>query len=1139
MKIHKLTLAVALVSLACAGCSGKKKKKSGTDQENVDPDHRKRAIEKPPGPDSSMQIAVDDKTPDLPAPLSLTAADGTGLALTRLEAKVVVDGPISFTELHLSFRNPRSRVIEGRFAITLPQQATISRLAMQIGARWQEAEVVERQAARRAYEDFLHRKQDPALLEKEAGNEFRARIFPIPANGEKNLIVSYSQPLIGADATYRLPLRGLPRVQHLKVHALVGTGAADAATGPLMSYQTSTMEERDYVPNKDFEVAVPSKISGLRTQGLAGGDVVAARVRPKLAVADEKLAGLIILFDTSASRALGYSRQVERLSQLVRELAARHGAAAPLVVAAYDQKVATVYDGTLGGFGKPALDALRERRALGASDLHGALTFAAGHKSIRRALVITDGIATAGPTDGAALRELVTSFKPKLDRLDMVLTGGIRDPQMAARLVRGTLGHDGVALDGDLPVEVLARRVSQTTVSGIQVQIAGAMWAWPRTLDGVQPGDEFLVFARINQGALDGGKGLGVGLTGGLTQALEVPLTPVAQPLLVRATINAEIARLAAMRDEIPASAKDASAQRDKLKNEIIALSTRYRVLSDYTALLVLETERDYARFGIERTALADILTVGERGIELFHREQPYVAVAKPEPPPPPRRPRPSPKKKKRSSRSRSSVAMKTSEAPADFAPMAEKGEADFDGFGEGKKDSAAMDMDMEEAEPEMARAPSPDDIPGAGATTGDASGRVGGTEGRGESLNGRIGNARPRRSRTASAATRPVTINDELMNNPLADPEPSADMPARRMVTPERRPPPPPPPPPHGQGQPTPSNNSDPNSPFLDSTGLLSAPPPMPAGPAALTGKLADVMRSIEMGQVDAALQTAQAWRSEQPGDLMALIALGESLEASGQPGQAARAYGSIIDLFPSRADMRRFAGERLERLHQHGIALAADSYAKSVKQRPDHLTGHRLLAMALVRLGRYEQAFAAAEAGLQRNYPSGRFRGGLRILREDLGLIAAAWLRAQPKQRGAITTALKRAGATLDKKKSLRFVLTWETDANDVDFHIHDGKGGHAYYASQNLPSGGNLYADVTTGYGPECFTIPGEPKAFPYSLRLHYYSRGPMGFGMGKLEVLEHDGKGKLTFEQRPFIVMNDGAYVDVGQILPAKK
>ena len=147
-------------------------------------------------------------SPEVPAelPLSLTASDGTGLALRSLTARAVVEAPLAFTELFLTFENPENRVLEGRFRITLPPGATVSRFAMKIGQHWQEGEVVERQAARQAYEDFLHRRQDPALLEQEAGNSFSARVFPIPARGKKELILSYSQALPGRDARFLLPL---------------------------------------------------------------------------------------------------------------------------------------------------------------------------------------------------------------------------------------------------------------------------------------------------------------------------------------------------------------------------------------------------------------------------------------------------------------------------------------------------------------------------------------------------------------------------------------------------------------------------------------------------------------------------------------------------------------------------------------------------------------------------------------------------------------------------------------------------------------------------------------------------------------------------------------------------------------------
>jgi hypothetical protein len=306
---------------------------------------------------------------------------------------------------------------------------------------------------------------------------------------------------------------------------------------------------------------------------------------------------------------------------------------------------------------------------------------------------------------------------------------------------------------------------------------------------------------------------------------------------------------------------------------------------------------------------------------------------------------------------------------------------------------------------------------------------------------------------------------------------------------------------------------------------------PPKDAPPA-LTGELADIMRTIAARRPDAALVKARTWHARSPGDVLGLIAMGEALEAKQDRAAAARYYGSIIDLFPGRADLRRFAGERLERIGAGARALAVDTYRRAVEDRPDHLTGHRLLAYALLRDGKHADAFAAILAGLDREYPADRFRGGQRVLADDATLIGAAYAAAVPAKRGEITAALGKRKLAIAAAPSTRFILYWETDANDVDFHIQDARGGHAFYSQKQLPSGGELYEDVTTGYGPECFAIPGTPKAGPYRLSINYYSQGPMGYGMGLLQIVKHDGGGKLAFEDRPYIIMNSRAYVDLG-------
>jgi hypothetical protein len=304
---------------------------------------------------------------------------------------------------------------------------------------------------------------------------------------------------------------------------------------------------------------------------------------------------------------------------------------------------------------------------------------------------------------------------------------------------------------------------------------------------------------------------------------------------------------------------------------------------------------------------------------------------------------------------------------------------------------------------------------------------------------------------------------------------------------------------------------------------------PPMGAPPA-LSGELAEIERALARHDTDRTLAKARAWHDRAPGDVLGLIGYGDVLEAKGDVARAARIYGSIIDLFPARADMRRFAGERLARLANQQ-RLIVGTLKRAAADRPDHLTGRRMYAYALYRVGKPAEAFATILQAIDQPYRNDSYRGAQRVLADDAGMLGAAYAAAEPAKRGEIERELAKRNLALATTASTRFILYWETDGNDVDFHIQDARGGHAWYSHMQLESGGELYADVTTGYGPECFAIPGTPKAGPYRISINYYSQGPMGYGMGLLEIQRFDG-GKLTFEDRPYVIMNDHAYVDLG-------
>ncbi len=304
--------------------------------------------------------------------------------------------------------------------------------------------------------------------------------------------------------------------------------------------------------------------------------------------------------------------------------------------------------------------------------------------------------------------------------------------------------------------------------------------------------------------------------------------------------------------------------------------------------------------------------------------------------------------------------------------------------------------------------------------------------------------------------------------------------------------------------------------------------------GRTVFEGRFGDVQRLIAAQAPQDAVELALQWRQKSPDDLMALTALGRAAEARGDVQLAARAYGSIAELHPASAPMLRFAAGRLQALGASGLGLAADILQEAQRQRPDHPSSHRALAWVHVQRQRYAEAFEVLVQGYDRDYPDGRFASAKAALADELSVVGAAWVRREPKRRAEVVQRLEELGLSLSTEPSLRFVLTWETDANDVDLHIRDGRGNEASYSAPRLRTGGDLLADVTNGFGPETFVIHGTPQAYPYDVFVHYYSRGPMGYGMGQVQTVFHDGQGRLEIDTLPYVVMNDDAKLGVGSV-----
>lgn len=111
----------------------------------------------------------------------------------RVEVEIL--NQVAKTSIDQVFINNHTRDVEGVFIFPLPEKAAISEFAMYIGEKKIEGEILDRKEARRIYQEIVRRLKDPALLEYAGRNMFRARVYPIPARGEKRIKISYTEIL--------------------------------------------------------------------------------------------------------------------------------------------------------------------------------------------------------------------------------------------------------------------------------------------------------------------------------------------------------------------------------------------------------------------------------------------------------------------------------------------------------------------------------------------------------------------------------------------------------------------------------------------------------------------------------------------------------------------------------------------------------------------------------------------------------------------------------------------------------------------------------------------------------------------------------------------------------------------------------
>lgn len=134
--------------------------------------------------------------------------DNSTLKLKSLNVEVNITGNIALTTYKMKFYNSSNTILEGELAFPLGQGQSVTDFAMDVNGVMRHAAIVEKELGRVAYETTIRKTIDPGLLEMTKGNNYKARIYPIPANGYKSIEITYEQTLVANNKKhrYQIPL---------------------------------------------------------------------------------------------------------------------------------------------------------------------------------------------------------------------------------------------------------------------------------------------------------------------------------------------------------------------------------------------------------------------------------------------------------------------------------------------------------------------------------------------------------------------------------------------------------------------------------------------------------------------------------------------------------------------------------------------------------------------------------------------------------------------------------------------------------------------------------------------------------------------------------------------------------------------
>lgn len=566
------------------------------------------------------------------------------IEIRSVEVVAIAREQAASTTLRLTLFNHGRQMAEAQVLLPVPNGAAISAFRLEGLGEDGIAKIMPADEARKIYNQIVQSMRDPALLEFVGTSLVRSSVFPVPAQGEQVVSLTYDHTLEadGDRLEYVLPrsaelmVQGAPWSFTLDV-----TGARPIATAYSPTHDMAT--ERKSATAIKVSVgpeAFSGTPGGLRVGWIREPLEAGMLASSFLAYPQADGGGYFML--VAGPPALGDDRpEVKREVTLVidksgsmrgEKIIQAREAAIQVISGLNEGEFFNIiaYSDTIDMLSEVAVQKttqseakavafIRDINAVGGTNIHDALLAALRAEPVEDVLpmviFLTDGLPTVGVTSETAIREAVGKGNVHERRVFGFGVGYDVNAPLLTAVSRETRGAPAFVLpqeDVEVKVGQVFKRLTGPVLASPSLKASEPSRVrdmLPATLPDVFEGDQIIVLGRYTS---EGSK-LRFTLTGKAGEqerefelAFDPKRASVEHAFVPRLWAQRRIAQLVEAIRRAGADGQGEQASKE-LIDEIVALSTRWGILTEYTAFLAIEP-------GVE---LGDQVTVGQQQADI------------------------------------------------------------------------------------------------------------------------------------------------------------------------------------------------------------------------------------------------------------------------------------------------------------------------------------------------------------------------------------------------------------------------------------------------------------------------------------------------------------------------------------------